>query len=158
MDARIYIIFLPVIVVCAIFAGFASRKVHSAFAAFDDVPTRSRMTGYDTATRLLRRNGVTDISVGRVRGRLSDHYHPTKKIVNLSESTYGSHSVAAVAVAAHEIGHVMQKKRGYFPYKIRLSYFQSLLHLFQKSPNGSRRKFYNIICYRYVYLSINYLL
>ena len=119
MDARIYIIFLPLIVVCAIFAGFASRKVHSAFAAFDDVPTRSRMTGYDTATRLLRRNGVTDISVGRVRGRLSDHYHPTKKIVNLSESTYGSHSVAAVAVAAHEIGHVMQKKRGYFPYKIR---------------------------------------
>jgi Zn-dependent membrane protease YugP len=77
------------------------------------------MTGYDTATRLLRRNGVTDISVGRVRGKLSDHYHPTKKIVNLSESTYGSDSVAAVAVAAHEIGHVIQKQRGYFPYRLR---------------------------------------
>lgn len=119
MDIRIYLIFLPLMIVCAIFAAYASRKVHSAFAAFDEVPTRSRMTGYDTATRLLRRNGVTDISVGRVRGRLSDHYHPTKKIVNLSESTYGSDSVAAVAVAAHEIGHVMQKKQGYIPYKLR---------------------------------------
>jgi len=119
MDIRIYMIFLPLMILCAIFAAFASRKVHSAFAAFDEVPTRSRMTGYDTATRLLRRNGVTDISVGRVRGKLSDHYHPTKKIVNLSESTYGSDSVAAVAVAAHEIGHVMQKKRGYLPYKLR---------------------------------------
>ena len=77
------------------------------------------MTGYDAATRLLRVNGVHDISVGRVRGSLTDHYHPTKKIVNLSDSTYGSPSVGAVAVAAHEIGHVMQKKKGYLPYKIR---------------------------------------
>ncbi len=119
MDLQTYIIFFVLIIACAIFSSVASRKVHSAFAAFDDVPTRSRMTGYDTAVRLLRNNGVTDISVGRVKGRLSDHYHPTKKIVNLSESTYGSASVAAVAVAAHEIGHVMQKKQGYFPYKIR---------------------------------------
>jgi Zn-dependent membrane protease YugP len=77
------------------------------------------MTGYDTAVRLLRANGVQDISVGRVRGTLSDHYHPAKKIVNLSEGVHGSDSVAAVAVAAHEIGHVMQKKNGYFPYVVR---------------------------------------
>jgi len=77
------------------------------------------MTGYDTAVRLLKSNGVKDISVGRVRGELSDHYHPKKKIVNLSESVYGNDSVAAVAVAAHEIGHVMQKKKGYVPYKLR---------------------------------------
>jgi len=81
--------------------------------------TKSRMTGYDTAVRLLRSNGVRDISVGRVKGSLSDHYHPTKKIVNLSESTYGNDSIAAVAVAAHEIGHVMQKKRKYIPYVLR---------------------------------------
>jgi Zn-dependent membrane protease YugP len=54
-----------------------------------------------------------------VKGSLSDHYHPKKKIVNLSESTYGNDSIAAVAVAAHEIGHVMQKKKGYIPYKLR---------------------------------------
>ena len=77
------------------------------------------MTGYDTAVRLLGAKGVRDISVGRVRGTLTDHYHPTKKIVNLSESVYGDDSVASVAVAAHEIGHVMQKKQGYFPYKVR---------------------------------------
>ena len=63
--------------------------------------------------------GVTDIRVERINGRLTDHYHPTKKQVNLSMSTFGSASVGAVAVAAHEIGHVMQKKEGYLPYKIR---------------------------------------
>ena len=77
------------------------------------------MTGYDTAVRLLRNNGVRDISIGRVKGTLADHYHPKKKIVNLSTSTYGSDSIAAVAVAAHEIGHVMQKKKGYLPYRLR---------------------------------------
>jgi Zn-dependent membrane protease YugP len=77
------------------------------------------MNGYDTAVRLLRMGGVQDISVGRVRGVLSDHYHPTKKIVNLSDDVYRSASVASVAIAAHEIGHVMQKKKGYIPYKIR---------------------------------------
>jgi Zn-dependent membrane protease YugP len=77
------------------------------------------MTGYDTARRLLTANDVHDISIGRVGGHLSDHYHPTKKIVNLSEGVYGNDSVAAVAVAAHEIGHVMQKQKGYFPYRLR---------------------------------------
>ena len=114
-----YFIFLGLILLCAIFAGWASAKVRSTYSAYQDLGTSSRMTGYDTAVRLLRANGVNDISIGRVHGFLSDHYHPTKKTVNLSESTYGNDSVAAVAVAAHEIGHVMQKKRGYLPYKLR---------------------------------------
>lgn len=114
-----YIFFILALLACMIFAGWASAKVHSAYNAFSKVQLKSNMTGYDTAVRLLRNNGVTDISVNRVSGRLSDHYHPTKKQVNLSESTYGDDSVAAVAVAAHEIGHVMQKKTGYLPYKIR---------------------------------------
>ena len=114
-----YFLFLILILVCAGFSMSASNKIKSAYRAFDGIPNRSRMTGYDTAVRLLRRGGVQDISVGKVKGSLTDHYHPTKKIVNLSESTYGSDSVAAVAVAAHEIGHVMQKKKGYLPYKLR---------------------------------------
>lgn len=77
------------------------------------------MTGYDTAVRLLRANGVSDVSVGRVKGRLTDHFDPRRHVVNLSDATYGDDSVAAVAVAAHEIGHVMQKEKGYIPYKIR---------------------------------------
>lgn len=119
MSLEYYLIFMVLIVACAIFAGNASRKVKNAYKAYGDMPTASRMTGYDTAVRLLRSNGVRDISVGRVRGTLTDHYHPTKRIVNLSESVYGSDSIAAVAVAAHEIGHVMQKKKGYLPYVLR---------------------------------------
>ncbi len=114
-----YFIFLGLILLCTIFAVRASSKVRSTYAAFQDVGTRSHATGYDTARKLLRANGIDDISIGRVGGELSDHYHPTKKIVNLSASVYGSDSVAAVAVAAHEIGHVVQKKRGYLPYKLR---------------------------------------
>ena len=114
-----YWIFLILMIACAALGIRASAKVRSAFSAYGNMPTRSRMTGYDTAVRLLRSNGVRGISVGRVKGVLTDHYHPTKKTVNLSESVYGSDSIAAVAVSAHEIGHVLQKKKGYVPYKIR---------------------------------------
>ncbi len=111
--------FLILMLACGIFAASASAKVHSAYKAYGAMPTASYMTGYDTATRLLRVNGVFGISVGKVRGSLTDHYHPTKNIVNLSESVYGDASIASVAVAAHEIGHVMQKQKGYLPYKLR---------------------------------------
>ena len=114
-----YFLFLFLILLCALFSFWASSKVHSAYAAFSEEKISSHMTGYDTAVRLLRANGIYDVSVGRVRGKLTDHFHPKKRVVNLSESTYGDDSVAAVAVAAHEIGHVVQKERGYLPYKIR---------------------------------------
>lgn len=112
-------LYLLLLVPLLLFAGWASAKVNSTYTAFDRVPNRACMTGYDTAVRLMRNRGVNDIQVERVNGKLTDHYHPTKKQVNLSMSTFGSASVAAVAVAAHEIGHVMQKKEGYFPYKVR---------------------------------------
>ncbi|MGN1373517.1 MAG: zinc metallopeptidase [Candidatus Coproplasma sp.] len=73
----------------------------------------------DTAMRLMRSNNVQGIYVGRVGGKLSDHYDPKKCVVNLSDATYSSSSVAAVAVAAHEMGHVMQKQKGYLFYNIR---------------------------------------
>jgi Zn-dependent membrane protease YugP len=114
-----YLFFFMLMIICAIIGGAASAKVNSAYEAYSAMPTSSRMTGYDTAVRLLRNNEVFGISVGRVRGKLSDHFHPTKKIVNLSEGVYGTASIAAVAVAAHEVGHVMQKEKGYLPYKIR---------------------------------------
>ncbi|MBQ8885330.1 MAG: zinc metallopeptidase [Clostridia bacterium] len=119
MGLEYYLIFFGLLIVCALFSGWASRKVYTTYAAYAEDRVRSNMTGYDTAVRLLRANGIYDVSIGRVKGRLSDHFHPTKKIVNLSETTFGDNSVAAVAVAAHEIGHVVQKERGYIPYKIR---------------------------------------
>lgn len=111
--------YLIAMLVCMAISAIASSKVRSAYAKYDKVRCRSGMTGYDTAVKLLRNNQAADISVGKVSGTLSDHYNPARSIVNLSESTYGSPSVAAVAVAAHEIGHVMQKKAGFFPYRIR---------------------------------------
>lgn len=114
-----YLWFLGAMLVCMIFSGFASGKVHRTFAKYNNVANRAGMTGYDTVVRLMRANDVHGISVGRVKGNLSDHYHPTKAVVNLSEATYGNNSVAAVAVAAHEMGHVMQKQRGYVFYKLR---------------------------------------
>ncbi len=114
-----YLLFLLLLLPCLAFSAWASARVSSTYSRYDRVQTRSCMTGYDTATRLMRSHGITDISVNRVEGKLTDHYHPAKKQVNLSMSTYGSASVAAVAVAAHEVGHVMQKHSGYVPYKIR---------------------------------------
>ena len=114
-----YLIFFVLMIACALLCAGASAKVNSAFQKYGRMPNSSRMTGYDTAVRLLRQNGVNDITVGRVRGSLTDHYHPTKKVVNLSDSVYGDASVASVAVAAHEIGHVMQKKKGYVFYRLR---------------------------------------
>lgn len=114
-----YLWFMVALFVCMIFSIYASGKVSRTFAKYNNVCNRSGMTGYDTVVRLMRANDVRGISVGRVKGNLSDHYHPAKSVVNLSESTYGNNSVSAVAVAAHEMGHVMQKQRGYVFYKIR---------------------------------------
>ena len=114
-----YLLFLLILLPFIALSAWASARVNTTYSKYDRVQTRSCMTGYDTATRLMRSHGVDDVLVNRVEGRLTDHYNPAKKVVNLSMSTYGSASVAAVAVAAHEVGHVMQKYTGYVPYKIR---------------------------------------
>ncbi len=114
-----YLWFMGALLICMIISIFASIKVKKTFAKYNAIPNRARMTGYDTAVRLIRSNGIWNISVGRVGGTLSDHYDPSKQIVNLSASTYGSYSIGAVAVAAHEMGHVMQKEKNYIPFKIR---------------------------------------
>ena len=114
-----YIWFLPAILICAVFAAIASARVNTTFAKFDRVRTRSGITGAETVQQLMIRRGVRGIGIGRVSGKLSDHYHPTKSVINLSDSTHDSASVAAVAVAAHEMGHVMQNQDGYLFYRLR---------------------------------------
>lgn len=114
-----YLWFLGALLVCSLISIYASVKVRKTFAKYNAIPNRARMTGYDTAVRLMHSNGIWGISVGRIGGTLSDHYDPTKQVVNLSESTYGNYSIGAVAVAAHEMGHVMQKEKNYIPFKIR---------------------------------------
>lgn len=114
-----YMGYILAMLFCLAISGAASAKVKSAYAKYQTVRNRSCLTGFDTATRLLRANGVSGIGVGVVAGSLTDHYHPTKNMVNLSEDSAGSASVAACAVAAHEIGHVMQGQEGYFMYRLR---------------------------------------
>ena len=114
-----YFFFLGAILLCAAFSALASMRVRTAFEKHSRIPCRSGMTGADAALRLLHAYGAADVEIGKVAGTLSDHYHPKQEIVNLSESTYDSRSIAAVAVAAHEIGHVMQKKDGYGLYRLR---------------------------------------
>ncbi|MBQ1207831.1 MAG: zinc metallopeptidase, partial [Lachnospiraceae bacterium] len=114
-----YFSFLLAILVCGVISALASARVHRAYDHYGKITTRYGLTGYDVADRLLRAGGVTDVEIGRVGGSLTDHYHPIQGKVNLSDTTYGEASVAAAAVAAHEVGHVMQNKGGYLFYRVR---------------------------------------
>lgn len=114
-----YFGFMIALLICMAFSVIASSRVNATFKKYDKVRARSGLTGCDTVRRLMQANGVYGISIGKVSGTLSDHYHPAKAVINLSDSTYNSSSVAAVAVAAHEMGHVMQKKDGYLFYRAR---------------------------------------
>lgn len=119
MPFEYYLIFMLLILLCAIFSGWASFRVHTAYNQYSSVRPASGMTGGETARRLLEREGVYDVNVTRTSGKLTDHFDPREQVVRLSEGVHDSSSLAAVAVAAHEIGHVMQKENGYVPYKIR---------------------------------------
>ena len=97
----------------------ASAKVNSTYARYARVGARCGMTGAEAAKRLLNSQGIYDVTVRRVPGKLTDHYAPRNKTVNLSESVYGSTSIAAIGVAAHECGHAMQDAGGYVPLRVR---------------------------------------
>ena len=106
-------------IIMAILCMWASHRVQSVYRKYERIRSMSGMTGAQTAVEILRRNGITDVTVQHVPGQLTDHYNPKTKVVNLSDATYGSNSVAAVGVAAHECGHVMQHATGYVPLQIR---------------------------------------
>lgn len=97
----------------------AQYYVSSAYKKWSQVPNRSRITGAEAAQRLIRSGGLYDVRVEGVSGRMSDHYDPRKKVLRLSQGVYQTSSVAAVAIAAHELGHAMQDKEGYFPLRLR---------------------------------------
>ena len=97
----------------------ASAKVNSTYARYARVGARCGMTGAEAAKRLLNSQGIYEVTVRRVPGKLTDHYDPRNKTVNLSESVYGSTSIAAIGVAAHECGHAMQDAGGYVPLRVR---------------------------------------
>lgn len=98
---------------------WAQGRVNSAFSRYSKVRSRTGMTGADAAMRLLNSQGIYDVTVRPVSGKLTDHYDPRTKTVNLSESVYHATSVAAIGVAAHECGHAMQHNEGYAPLRFR---------------------------------------
>jgi len=107
------------VLIGAVLSIIASARVNSTFSKYARVRSMSGMTGAQTAEAILRSKGIHDVRVEHIRGNLTDHYDPTKKVVRLSDSVYGSTSVAAIGVAAHECGHVMQHHEGYAPLNFR---------------------------------------
>ncbi len=110
-----YILVLIGVAICLL----ASSRVNSVFRRYSTVRSRSGLTGREAAERILRANGIYDVTVRHIPGNLTDHYDPRNKTLGLSDSTYGSASVAAIGVAAHECGHAVQHATGYAPLKFR---------------------------------------
>jgi Zn-dependent membrane protease YugP len=104
------------------FAMWAQWKVKSTFQKFAQVPAANGLTGREMANAIMQRNGITDVSIEEIGGQLSDHYDPGAHTVRLSSDIYDGHSISAIAVAAHEVGHVIQHQRGYVPLSFRTSF------------------------------------
>ena len=97
----------------------AQYYVSSTYKKWSQVRNRSQLTGAEAAQRLIRTGGLYDVRVEAVSGKMSDHYDPRSKVLRLSQGVYQTSSVAAVAIAAHELGHAMQDQEGYFPLRLR---------------------------------------
>lgn len=93
--------------------------VNSSYSKWSRVPSRLRISGAQAASQLIRYSGLHQVRIEGVRGQLTDHYDPRDKTLRLSEGVYGGASVAALAVAAHELGHALQDQEGYAPLKLR---------------------------------------
>ncbi|MBR2000761.1 MAG: zinc metallopeptidase [Firmicutes bacterium] len=98
---------------------YAQSKVNSAYAKFARVANRRGITGAQAARMILDSNGMNDVPIQMVSGKLSDHYDPRHRVMRLSQQVYHEPSVASVAIAAHEAGHAIQHSVGYAPLQIR---------------------------------------
>ncbi len=98
---------------------YAQAKVSGAFNKYSKVRTSNGMTGAEVARAVLDAKGLQNVAINPVRGNLSDHYDPAKRVLNLSQAVYATPSVAAAGVAAHEAGHAIQHAEGYGPLKLR---------------------------------------
>ncbi len=111
-----YIMFvIPALIIVAL----AQMNVSSAFNKYSKLNNSRGFTGYDIARRILDQNGLYSVRIERVAGSLTDHFDPSASVVRLSDAVYNSRSVAAIGVAAHEVGHAIQHNVGYAPIKIR---------------------------------------
>ncbi|MDO5707722.1 MAG: zinc metallopeptidase [Andreesenia angusta] len=112
-----------VIVLAMILTVYSQSKIKSTFNSYSKVYSKKGITGYQAARILLDRHNMSNIPIEMVRGQLTDHYDPKNKVLRLSESVYASSSIAAIGVAAHEVGHAIQDQKDYAPLHIRNSIF-----------------------------------
>jgi len=113
-DPTYMLFMIPAFILMLIAQGY----VNGAYKKWSQVNARSSLTGAQAAERLISAGGLA-VNVDGVRGRLTDNYDPRQKVLHLSEGVYNSPSVAALAIAAHELGHAMQDRDGYFPLRLR---------------------------------------
>ncbi len=112
-------IFYILTIILFFISMICSGVVRSRFNRYSKDRTYNGMTGAMAAERILRANGITDVTIVQTAGALTDNYNPTNHTLTLSQPVYGGQNVSAVAVAAHECGHAIQHKEGYFPLKLR---------------------------------------
>lgn len=110
------------VIIGAVICMIASANVNSTYKKYSSYRSMTGMTGAQAAQRLLAAAGIRDVQVRHVSGNLTDHYNPSTKVLNLSDAVYGSSSVAAIGVAAHECGHAIQHANGYVPLKLRSAF------------------------------------
>ena len=110
----LFFMLLPLILV-----GWAQMRVRSAFKKYSQVASTARLSGAETARRILHQQRIYDVSVEETGGTLSDHYDPRAKAVRLSSDNFHGHHLAGLAVAAHEVGHAIQHAHGYVPLNLR---------------------------------------
>ena len=115
--------YIIVMILSMVLSAVAAAWVRSSYAKYSKKQSNSGMTGAQVARAILDRNGLTNVPVEPVAGQLTDHYDPGKKVVRLSEGNYNKNSIAAVSVAAHEVGHAIQDATGYAPMKLRAGIF-----------------------------------
>jgi len=110
-----------VIIPALLVAVYAQYKVKNTFSKYNDIQINSNITGADAAKKILLRNNLANVEIRKTDGKLSDHYDPKEKTLNLSSDVYNNNSIAAVGVAAHEVGHAIQDKENYKPLSLRAS-------------------------------------
>ncbi|MEG0804649.1 MAG: zinc metallopeptidase, partial [Pygmaiobacter sp.] len=111
-----YIMFVLPAILISMWAQF---KVNSAFNTYSRMPMSRQITGADAARLILDQNGLNDVGIERIAGKLTDHYDPSARVIRLSGDVYSTATIAAVGVAAHECGHAVQHATGYLPLKLR---------------------------------------
>jgi len=110
-----FILIIPVLIL----SFYAQSKVKNSYNKFNKVKSSTNLTGAEAAEKILNRNGVSNITIKKIGGTLTDHFDPRSNVVSLSEEVYNKSTVSSISIAAHEIGHVLQHQTDYTPIKIR---------------------------------------